>query len=607
MNKGDDLTGRPENEPENSKTVKESGDHNNVNRRAFLGVGSLGAAAGFAILSSKPAPAFANIDSNLDSNLDSLNEATIAQLQAAMASGQLTSVDLVDRYLARIQQYDKQNPQVNAILEINPDARNIAKALDRERALRGPRGPLHGIPVTLKGNIDTADKMQTTAGSLALVGPAPSQDGTVAARLRAAGAVILAKTNLSEWANFRSSHSTSGWSGVGGQTNNPYYLDRNPSGSSSGSAAGTSANFCAASLGTETDGSIVSPANNCGVVGIKPTVGLTSRAGVVPISHNQDTVGPHGRTVADAATMLGALVGVDPRDPFTQASAGKFYTDYTQFLNANGLSGARIGVLRKYVTGYSYSTDAIYAAAIQTIQNAGATIVDPADPPSADQIANNSPETTVLLYDFKNDINAYLATRTGVSVHTLADLIAFNIQNAAQEMPYFMQETFIAAEATTNLLDPTYLEALALNHSLSREQGIDAVLQQYNLDALIAPTGSPAWTTDLVNGDHFLGASSSYAAMAGYPIVNVPAGFAFGLPVGLSFIGTAFSEPVLIKLAFAFEQLTKARKAPKFLRTLKLPYTTDTEDSASSQSLSAIPATAASNASTASVSQPQPR
>ncbi|MBV9612813.1 MAG: amidase [Acidobacteriaceae bacterium] len=538
------------------------------NRRAFLGMGSLGAAA-FVALGGR-GRASASTAQNQDSSRDEPEEMSIAQLQSAMASGRLTAAQLVDEYLDRIRRLDQDGPQVNAILELNPDALAIARALDAERRTKGARGPLHGIPVLLKGNIDTADRMMTTAGSLALVGPAPSQDATVAARLRAAGAVLLGKTNLSEWANFRSTHSTSGWSGVGQQTNNPYYLDRNPSGSSSGSAAAIAANFTAGSLGTETDGSIVSPANNCGVVGIKPTVGLTSRAGVVPISHNQDTVGPHGRTVADAATVLGALVGVDPRDPATAASAGKFYSDYTQFLKANGLQGARIGVLRKYVTGYSYFTDAIYSAALQALQNAGAILVDPADPPSADTINSSSPELTVLLFDFKADVNAYLATRSGLSVHTLADLIAFNNSHAAQEMRYFKQELFELAEATTNLSDPTYLAALALNHSLSREQGIDYVLQNNNLDALVAPTGGPAWTTDLVNGDHFLGASSFYAAMAGYPIVQVPAGFAFGLPVGLSFIGTAFSEPTLIRLAYAYEQATKVRTPPQFIEQLKL-------------------------------------
>jgi amidase len=540
-----------------------------LNRRNFLGASSLGAAAFTALGRAADVSPDASQQSNAVAS--DLEEITIAELQAEMSAGKLTAVVLVQKYLSRINKLDQLGPSVNSILELNPDALAIARLLDQERRLIGVRGPLHGIPILLKGNIDTADKMQTTAGSLALVGPAPSRDATVAARLRAAGAIIMGKTNLSEWANYRSTHSTSGWSGVGGQTHNPYVLDRNPSGSSSGSAAAVSANFCVAGLGTETDGSIVSPANSCGVAAIKPTVGLTSRAGVVPISHNQDTVGPHCRTVTDAAIVLGALVGVDPRDPATAASQGKFYTDYTQFLNPNGLKGARIGVLRKYVTGYSYFTDAIFEAALQTLRNAGATLVDPADPPSADDVfGSNSPEGTVLSYDFKADVNAYLATRTGLSVKTLADLIAFNNSHAAQEMPYFKQEIFEAAEATTGLTDSAYLDALARNRSLGREQGIDAVLQQYNLDALVAPTGSPAWTTDLINGDHFTGGSSSYAAIAGYPIVNVPAGFTFGLPVGLSFIGTAFSEPVLIKLAYSFEQATKVRKAPQFLSTLKL-------------------------------------
>ncbi|MBV9304617.1 MAG: amidase [Acidobacteriaceae bacterium] len=569
MNQKDDNSGRTFKDGSGeSGSQEQPSAGKEVNRRAFLGAGSLGAAA-FATLG-RAADVSPDTSQSSDAVASNLEEATIADLQAAMSAGRLTAAGLVQQYLSRINKLDRHGPEVNSVLELNPDALAIAKVLDQERRLIGVRGPLHGIPVMLKGNIDTADKMQTTAGSLALIGPSPSTDATVAARLRAAGAVILGKTNLSEWANFRSTRSTSGWSGVGAQTNNPYFLDRNPSGSSSGSAAAVSSNFCVAGLGTETDGSIVSPANSCGVAAIKPTVGLTSRAGVVPISHNQDTVGPHCRTVTDAAIVLGALVGVDSRDPATAASSGKFYTDYTRFLNPNGLQGARIGVLRKYVTGYSYFTDAIFEAALQTLRDAGATLVDPADPPSADEINSNSPEFTVLLYDFKADVNAYLATRTGLSVHTLADLIAFNNSHAAQEMPYFKQEIFELAEATTNLTDPVYLDALARNHSLSREQGIDAVLQQYNLDALVAPTGSPAWPTDLINSDHFIGASSFYAAMAGYPIVNVPAGFAFGLPVGLSFMGTAFSEPVLIRLAYAFEQATKVRQAPKFVPILKL-------------------------------------
>ncbi len=484
-----------------------------------------------------------------------------------MTAGHLRAIDLVEYYIARIEALDQHGPRVNSILQLNPDARQIASQLDRERRQQGPRGPLHGIPVLLKGNIDTADRMFTTAGSIALLGPAPSQDSTVAARLRAAGAIVLGKTNLSEWANFRSSHPSSGWSGQGGQTNNPYALSRNPSGSSSGSGAAASANFTAVSIGTETDGSIVSPANNNGVAAIKPTVGLTSRAGVIPISHNQDTVGPHTRTVADAAAVLSALVGVDPRDPDTAASAGKFVTDYTRFLDPGGLRGARIGVTRKVYTGYSEKTDALYEEAIAAMKAAGAILVDPADIPTAAQISTDPSEFNVLLYDFKIEINRYLAGRTGLPVRTLTDLIAFNQAHADKEMPFFQQEIFELADS-----DPVsaalYATSLATSHSLSRDQGIDAVLQAHHLDALIAPTGSPAWVTDVIDGDHFLGASSTPSAMAGYPIVNVTMGFALGMPVGLSFIGTAWSEPVLIKLAYAFEQAVQPRRAPQFLPNL---------------------------------------
>jgi len=499
-----------------------------------------------------------------------LEEITIAELQAAMNSGRLSALEIVELYLERIKELDQHGPTVNSVIEINPDAHRTARALDRERKAHGARGPLHGIPILLKDNIDTADHMQTTAGSLALAGAPAPQDATVAKRLRDAGAILLGKTNLSEWANFRSTHSTSGWSGRGGQTRNPYILDRNPCGSSSGSGAAVSANFAAAALGTETDGSIVCPANASGIVGIKPTVGLTSRAGVIPIAHSQDTVGPHARTVADAAAVLGALVGVDPRDPATQASAGKFFSDYTQFLDADGLRGARIGVARAVYFGYSTQADAITEAAIAAMRQAGAIIIDPADIPTAQEISSDPSEFEVLLYEFKADLNAYLATRTGLEVHTLADLIAFNEAHAAQEMKYFGQEIFLLAEAKGPLTDPAYLAALERSHQLSRQDGIDAVMNQYQLDALVAPTGSPAWPTDLINGDHFLGASSSPAAMAGYPIINVPAGFTFGLPVGISFFGRAFSEPTLIKLAYSFEQATKARKSPHFQTTL--PY-----------------------------------
>ncbi len=411
--------------------------------------------------------------------------------------------------------------------------------------------------------------MQTTAGSLALVGRPPAQDSTVAKRLRDAGVVILGKANLSEWANFRGNQSSSGWSGVGGQTRNPYVLDRNPCGSSSGSGAAVSANLSAAALGTETDGSIVCPSSLCGVVGIKPTVGLTSRAGVIPISHSQDTVGPHGRTVADAAAVLGALTGVDPRDPATAASAGKFKTDYTRYLDRRGLEGARIGIMRAGVTGYSPETDGVYDEAIAALTEGGATLVDPVDFPTdvMDEINAGEAEFTVLLYEFKRDLNAYLATRTGIPVRTLAETIAFNEAHADEELKWFGQDLFELAEA--DLFDEaTYLAARARARQLGGALGIDAALAEHDLDALVAPTGSPAWPIDLVNGDHFLGASSGPAAIAGYPIINVPAGDSFGLPVGLSIIGTAWSEPTLIKLASGFEAVARARKKPTFEPTL---------------------------------------
>jgi amidase len=498
-------------------------------------------------------------------------EATIVQLQIAMERGGLRSQDLVEMYLERIRTLDQRGPNVNSVIQTNPEAKKIAKALDKERKNGHVRGPLHGIPILLKDNIDTGDQMMTTAGSLALVGDPAPHDSTVAARLRAAGAVILGKTNLSEWANFRGFGSTSGWSGLGGQTRNPYVLDRNPCGSSSGSGAAVSANFATVALGTETDGSIVCPASLNGVVGIKPTVGLTSRAGVVPISHSQDTVGPYGRTVADAAAVLGALVGVDPRDPQTAESAGQFHTDYTQFLDAHGLDGARIGVMRSGVTGYSAQTDAIFEAALEAMAEAGAVLVDPADLPSMDQLLTDDAEIIVLIREFKTDLNAYLATRTGVPVHSVADVIEFNLDHAEEELKWFGQEFFELAEAEI-FSEQEYFDALERSHRLSREEGIDAALVEHDLEALVAPTGSPAWPTDLVNGDHFLGASSFPAAMAGYPIINMPAGNAFGaLPVGISFMGTAYSEPTLIKLASGFEAAARGRTVPRFLATMPLP------------------------------------
>jgi amidase len=560
----------PEDRDEESrnKDAKPSGE---VSRRDFLRLGAVaGAGVPLAGLMGASAAGAQGPPPASEASTQ-IVEATIAQLQAAMARGGLSSLDLVNMYLDRIASIDESGPTVNAVLEVNPDARRIARQLDRERKNGQVRGPLHGIPVMLKGNIDTADHMSTTAGSLALIGDPPHQDATVAARLRAAGAVILGKTNLSEWANFRGFNSSSGWSAQGGQTRNPYVLDRNPSGSSSGSAASVAANLTAAGLGTETDGSIISPANNNGVVAIKPTVGLTSRAGVIPISHTQDTVGPHARTVADAATMLSALVGVDPRDPQTAASAGKFSTDYTQFLDPHGLQGVRVGVLRTFYTGYSAKTDALFAKALGDLQAAGATLVDPADLPSINDLLNDSSETIVLVYEFKRDLNAYLATRTGVPIHSLADAIAFNNSHASQELRWFGQEWFLLAEADT-FTEAQYQQALVQGHMLAGAQGIDAALAQNNVQVLVAPSGGPAWTTDLVNGDHFGGSSTYPSAVAGYPIVNVPMGFVDGvLPVGMSFIGTAWSEPKLIKYAYAYEQQSKNRRPPTYIPSLPLP------------------------------------
>ena len=505
-----------------------------------------------------------------------LEEATLADLRAALDDGGMSVRELVDAYLARIEALDRGGPRLNSVIELNPDAQAIADALDGELRAGTRRGPLHGLPILLKDNIDTADRMLTTAGSLAMVNSRPARDATVAERLRAAGAVVLGKTTLSEWANFRGFQSSSGWSGRGGQCLNPYALDRNPCGSSSGSAAAVSANLAAAALGTETDGSIVCPSATCGVVGIKPTVGLVSRAGVIPIAHSQDTVGPHGRTVADAAMVLGALVGADPRDPMTTDGTGAGATpaatpvaggmDYTQFLDPDGLRGARIGVPRNAgFWGYSRQADAVAEAAIALMRDQGAEIVDPADLPSGDVLFEEPGEFEVLLYEFKADLNAYLAERADPTIKTLEDLIRFNEEHAEEEMPYFGQELFYLAQEKGPLSDQGYRDALARNHRVSREEGIDAVLGRERLDALVAPTGSPAWKTDLVNGDLFLGGSSSASAMAGYPIVTVPAGSVYGLPVGVSFMGAAYSEPTLIRLAYAFEQASRAREVPAFL------------------------------------------
>jgi amidase len=499
-----------------------------------------------------------------------LEETTITDLQSAMQSGKLTARSIAEKYLERIAATDKakHGPAINSIIELNPDALATADALDKERKAKGPRGPMHGIPIVIKDNIDTADRMATTAGSRAMIGARPPKDAFIVQRLRDAGAVILGKTNLSEWANIRSTHSTSGWSGRGGLTLNPYALDRNPCGSSSGSGAAVSANLCAVGIGTETDGSIVCPSSANGIVGIKPTVGLASRSGIIPISHSQDTPGPMARTVRDAAILLGTIAAIDPEDTPTAASRGKTQSDYTRFLDPNGLKGTRLGIVRKYF-GFSENVDELMNTVIDEMKRAGATIVDAVDLPSFGKFDDT--ELLVLEYELKADLNAYLA-RIGPSapVHTLKDVIDFNDRHHEQELKYFGQDIFLKAQEKGSLTETEYVDALAKNRQLSRAEGIDAVMDRLQLDALVAPTGSPAWVTDLVNGDHSIGGSSNFAAVAGYPNINVPAGMLFGLPVGISFFGRAWSEPTLIKIASGFEQVVKARKPPQFLLTADL-------------------------------------
>jgi amidase len=526
------------------------------------------------------------------------NEWTVAQLQKAMASGTLTSEALTREYIERIIALDQNGPGVNAVIELNPDALDIAREADRMRRHGTVLGPLHGIPVLLKGNVDTGDRMQTTAGSFALLGKPALQDSTVAAKLRAGGAVILGKTNLSEWANFRSFESVSGWSGWGGQTNNPYGIDRNPCGSSAGSGAGVSSNFAAVSFGTETDGSIVCPANANGVVGLKPTVGLTSRAGIVPISHVQDTFGPHGRTVADAAIALGVVQSrtYDGRDAATGGVPlgwqGRFTrptnipTDYTQFLDPHGLKGARLGLTRLGLGGFDPFVPTpkpvvdAYEHAFKALTNAGATVIDLDAAGFTFPNGGSGPgETLILCFDFRNDVQAYFATRVGVPMagKTLNDAIAFNNAHANEEMPFFNQDIWdLIATMPTGPDDPqpafggmTYNQALAADQSFG-VNGIDAAISQFNLDAVVTATDNPAWSTDLIFGDHFLFGTSGLAAPEGYPIVQVPAAMVFGAPMGISFFGTAFSEPKLIKLASGFEAAThvRAKNLPTFARTV---------------------------------------
>jgi amidase len=497
-------------------------------------------------------------------------EMTIAQLQDGLKAGRWTSKALVQAYIARVEALDRKGPALHAVIEINPDAIAIAESLDAERRVKGLRGPLHGIPVLVKDNIDTADRMMTTAGSLALAGVRRREDSGVAARLREAGAVILGKTNLSEWANIRSTHSSSGWSARGGQVRNPYALDRSASGSSSGTGAAIAASFAAAGIGTETDGSIVSPSSANALVGLKPTVGLLSRAGIIPISHHQDTPGPMCRTVADAATLLGALTGTDPRDPATREAEGHALRDYTTFLDPAGLKGARIGVVRKDLTGFHPATDRITENAIAVMKQAGAVIVDSLAIP--DLAALGDPELTVLLYDLKTDLDAYLGALGADSpVHSLAEVIAWNEAHRATEMPYFGQELFIRAAATREPTDTTLTKALAKCREFAR--GIDSLMDRNHLDALFAPTDAPPWMIDVVDGDHYLGGSSTVAAVAGYPHITVPGGYTFGLPIGVSFFGRAWSEGTLIKIAYAFEQATKHRRPPAFRATADLSAT----------------------------------
>ncbi len=546
-------------------------DKSPLDRRTFFGASI---AAGVTLLGAPSLAAASEIGRqrdtaafgpNLAQQPDELLSKSVAELGAMMRSGAVTSRELTQRYLARIAQMDKTGVALNAVIELNPDALAIADQRDAERKAGNARGPLHGIPVLIKDNIGTADKMRTTAGSLALASSTPAKDAFIIERLRAAGAVLLGKTNLSEWANYRSTHSVSGWSGRGGLTRNPYVLNRNTSGSSSGTGAAIAATFATVGIGTETDGSIVSPSSINGLVGIKPTVGLWGRSGIIPISASQDTAGPMARSVSDAAALLGALTGVDPRDAATNASRGKSAKGYETFLDAAGLKDARVGVVRA-LAGFNDLVDARLDEAVAAMRSAGAVIIDPVKMPTAGKFGDA--EGVVLDYEFKAGLNAYFASLGAAApVKSLAELIAFNEREKAREMPWFGQEIFIRAQKCGPLSDKKYLDARAKCIKLSRTEGIDAAMAKHKLDALIWPTNAPAWTTDVLNGDHFTGGDSSFAAVAGYPSITVPMGFVGELPVGLSFVARAWEEGKLIKLAFAFEQATKLRREPKYLAT----------------------------------------
>jgi amidase len=498
-----------------------------------------------------------------------LEEVTISELKAGLRSGDYTAVGLVEKYSARIEELNRKGPELRAVIEMNPEAHAIADALDAELKAKGPRGPLHGIPILLKDNIATADRMTTTAGSLALEGSIPGRDAFIAERLRAAGAILLGKANLSEWANFRSTRSSSGWSSRGGQCRNPYALDRNPSGSSSGSAVAAAASLCAGAVGSETDGSIVSPSSSCGIVGVKPTVGLLSRSGIIPISHSQDTAGPMCRTVADAAVLLDAMVGFDERDEATRASRGRERGDLAKILDPDGLRGARIGVFHPRSLDDNPLVGRVLAEAVAAMKDRGAIIVDPVKIVINGDVGEH--EYDVLLYEFKADLNRYLAELgPNTPVHSLKEAIEFNERHRDRVMPFFGQEIFLQAEAKGPLTEAAYKKALETSRRLSRKEGLDVAIATHKLDALVAPTGAPAWLIDLVNGDSPGGGSSTLPAVSGYPSVTVPAGYAFGLPVGISFTGAPWSEPTLLRLAYAFEQATKVRKAPRFLATAEV-------------------------------------
>lgn len=540
-----------------------------LHRRDFFKIGSLGALAALipGITSCNQNNSNKTAIADLSNSPDfQLAEMTIEQLQQKMASGELSSEKITELYLKRIEEIDKSGPKLNSVIEVNPDAITIAKERDEERKYLKVIGPLHGIPVMIKDNIDTADNMQTTAGSIALDVSVAPKDSYVVKKLREAGAVIIAKTNLSEWANFRSTNSSSGWSSRGGQTRNPYMLDRSPCGSSSGSGVAVSANLCTVAIGTETDGSVVCPSSINGIVGIKPTIGLVGRSGIIPISHSQDTAGPMARTVTDAATFLGILSGIDPEDETTISSKGKALTDYTQFLDLEGLNGKRIGVDRSNF-GFHEKVDGLMNLNLEVLKKAGANLIE-LEKITAEKFDWDD-EMQLLLFEFKHDLNKYLKQRNHPQMKTLSDLIQFNEDNKASVMPYFGQEIFNMAQEKGDLNSQEYLDIKTRIDQVVRKNGIDRVMNEHQLDAILAPTTSPAWTIDLVNGDHYIGGSSSLAAMAGYPNITVPAGYVEDLPVGVSFYGAPWSEPKLIEIAYSFEQVTNYRKVPEFKPSLE--------------------------------------